>query len=254
MPSCLKKTFLSLASVLSFVSVILLFVALGTQNWVTGKILCKTGAELVNATDLELVKFIGDIYYGLFQGGKIRQCGLGGRRSKFTGNFSKFKKKQHFREKYLTGFLQFFPHMVKTLNTALHVMIIIFLSIAIAFALVSFGFCIYNAIRIPYQSIKGPTGIYLWNLIAGAFGVFAVVSFMAAVKLHHLTDRIANFRENGFQFLTLEEGYEFSFWLCVASTVVHVVNLPLVAISGIHVPKFKAKTEEVTVTADGLMY
>ncbi|XP_005990485.1 clarin-2 [Latimeria chalumnae] len=232
MPSCLKKTFLSLASVLSFVSVILLFVALGTQNWVTGKILCKTGAELVNATDLELVKFIGDIYYGLFQGGKIRQCGLGGRRSKFT----------------------VFPHMVKTLNTALHVMIIIFLSIAIAFALVSFGFCIYNAIRIPYQSIKGPTGIYLWNLIAGAFGVFAVVSFMAAVKLHHLTDRIANFRENGFQFLTLEEGYEFSFWLCVASTVVHVVNLPLVAISGIHVPKFKAKTEEVTVTADGLMY
>lgn len=53
----------------------------------TGKILCKTGADLVNATDPELIKFIGEIYYGLFRGGKLRQCGLGGRRSKFTSKY-----------------------------------------------------------------------------------------------------------------------------------------------------------------------
>ncbi|EMP39957.1 Clarin-2 [Chelonia mydas] len=189
----------------------------------TGKILCKTGADLVNATDPELVKFIGDIYYGLFRGEKIRQCGLGGRLSKFT----------------------IFPHLVKKLNAGLHVMILIFLCAAISFALVSFGFCILNAIKVPYRAIKGP---------AGGFTALAVTSFIAAVKLHRLTERIANFQENVFQFVILEEQYESSIWLCVASATSHVVNLLLIAISGVHFPEFKTKTEEVTVTAEDIMY
>ncbi|KAL6466732.1 hypothetical protein MHYP_G00245360, partial [Metynnis hypsauchen] len=46
-------------------------------------------------------------------------------------------------------------------------MIIIFFHfIAIGFALVSLAFCIYNARKVPYQSIKGPLGLYLWNFIA----------------------------------------------------------------------------------------
>lgn len=88
MPGCFKKTLFALASLISFVSFILIVVAMGIPKWMTGKILCKTGADLVNATDPELVKFIGEIYYGLFRGGKIRQCGLGGRRSKFTSKYN----------------------------------------------------------------------------------------------------------------------------------------------------------------------
>lgn len=84
MPGVFKRTLYALISTSSFASFILILVALGTPKWMTGKILCKTGAELVNATDPELVKFIGEIYYGLFGGGKMRKCGLGGRRSKFT--------------------------------------------------------------------------------------------------------------------------------------------------------------------------
>lgn len=77
-----------MASTISFASFIVIAVAMGTQRWMTGKMLCKTGADLVNATDPELVKFMGEIYYGLFRGGKIRQCGLGGRRSKFTSKYN----------------------------------------------------------------------------------------------------------------------------------------------------------------------
>uniref|UniRef100_A0A8D2ML07 Clarin 2 n=1 Tax=Zonotrichia albicollis TaxID=44394 RepID=A0A8D2ML07_ZONAL len=172
MPGCFKKTLFALASLISFVSFILIVVAMGIPKWMTGKILCKTGADLVNATDPELVKFIGEIYYGLFRGGKIRQCGLGGRRSKFTS----------------------------------------------------------------------------------AFVVLGVTSFMAAVKLHHLTERIANFRENVFRFVILEERFEDCFWICVASATAHAVNLLLIAISEIHFPKIKTKTEEVNVTAEDIMY
>lgn len=46
-------------------------------------------------------------------------------------------------------------------------MVILFLLVAMAFALVSLSFCIYNARKVPYQSIKGSKGIYLWNCIAG---------------------------------------------------------------------------------------
>lgn len=95
---------------------------------------------------------------------------------------------------------------------------------------------------------------YFFHFVAGGFIVLAVTSFMAAVKLHHLTERIANFRENVFQFVILEEQFEGCFWLCVASATAHAVNLLLIAISGIHFPKIKTKTEEANVTPEDIMY
>nr|XP_060632131.1 clarin-2 [Anolis sagrei ordinatus] len=232
MPGCFKQTVFAFIAALSFASFILILIAMGTQKWMTAKILCKTGAELVNATDPELVKFMGELYYGLFGGGKMRQCGLGGRQSRFT----------------------IFPHLVKKLNTSLHVVIILFLCVAFSFALVSLGFCVLNILKVPYRAIKGPGGIALWNVLAGVFAVLAVTSFMAAVELHNLTERIANFRENVFQFVILEEQYQHCFWLCVASATIHGVNLLLVAFSLIHFPTLKTKPEEANVTAEDIMY
>lgn len=87
MPGWFKKAWYGLASLLSFSSFILIIVALAVPHWLSGKILCQTGVDLVNATDPELIKFIGDIYYGLFRGCKVRQCGLGGRQSQFTSEY-----------------------------------------------------------------------------------------------------------------------------------------------------------------------
>ncbi|MGH0134627.1 UNVERIFIED_CONTAM: hypothetical protein FKN15_023542 [Acipenser sinensis] len=87
------------------------------------------------------------------------------------------------------------------------------------------------------------------------FGISGIISFIAALKLHRLTERVANFPENVFQFVTLEEHYGFSFWLCVASTATHGANFLVVAITGIRFPKVKIKkAEEPTVTADDLLY
>ncbi|XP_059844907.1 clarin-2 isoform X1 [Hypanus sabinus] len=232
MPNLLKKALFSVSAIVSFLSAILLTVALGTTRWVTGTILCKTGAEIVNATDPEMAKFIGHLYYGLFRGRKIRKCGLGGRYSEIT----------------------IFPQLAKTLNTAVHILVILFICLAIAFAMVSFGFCIYNAVKIPYQAMKGSMGIHLWNLFASLCGLFAIVCFFATVKLHHHTERVANFREQVFKFVILQEYFDFSFWICVASPVVHIVNILIVCISGIQCPTLKTKSEEANVTAEDLMY
>ncbi|XP_059939916.1 clarin-2 [Mesoplodon densirostris] len=232
MPGWFKKTWYGLASLLSFSSFILIIVALAVPHWLSGKILCQTGVDLVNATDPELVQFIGDIYYGLFRGCKVRQCGLGGRQSQFT----------------------IFPHLVKELNAVLHVTILLLLFLALVLALVSMGFAILNMIQVPYRAVNGPGGICLWNVLAGGVVALAIASFMAAVKFHDLTERIANFQEKLFRFVVVEEEYEESFWICVASASAHATNLVVVAISQIPLPEIKTKIEEATVTAEDILY
>ncbi|DAA28385.1 clarin-2 [Bos indicus] len=232
MPGWFKKAWYGLASLLSFSSFILIIVALALPHWLSGKILCQTGVDLVNATDPELVKFIGDIYYGLFRGCKVRQCGLGGRQSQFT----------------------IFPHLVKELNAGLHVTLLLLLFLALALALVSMGFAILNMIQVPYRAVNGPGGICLWNVLAGGVVALAIASFMTSVKFHDLTERIANFREKLFRFVVVEEQYEESFWICVASASAHATNLVVVAISQIPLPEVQAKIEEATVTAEDILY
>ncbi|XP_005902883.1 clarin-2 [Bos mutus] len=232
MPGWFKKAWYGLASLLSFSSFILIIAALALPHWLSGKILCQTGVDLVNATDPELVKFIGDIYYGLFRGCKVRQCGLGGRQSQFT----------------------IFPHLVKELNAGLHVTLLLLLFLALALALVSMGFAILNMIQVPYRAVNGPGGICLWNVLAGGVVALAIASFMTSVKFHDLTERIANFREKLFRFVVVEEQYEESFWICVASASAHATNLVVVAISQIPLPEVQAKIEEATVTAEDILY
>ncbi|XP_058578996.1 clarin-2 [Neofelis nebulosa] len=232
MPGWFKKAWYGLASLLSFSSFILIIVALAVPHWLSGKILCQTGVDLVNATDPELIKFIGDIYYGLFRGCKVRQCGLGGRQSQFT----------------------IFPHLVKELNAGLHVTILLLLFLALALALVSMGFAILNMIQVPYRAVNGPGGICLWNVLAGGVVTLAIASFMASVKFHDLTEHIANFQEKLFRFVVVEEQYEESFWICVASASAHAANLVVVAISQIPLPEIKTKIEEATVTAEDILY
>ncbi|XP_004375216.1 clarin-2 [Trichechus manatus latirostris] len=232
MPGWFKKAWYGLASLLSFSSFVLIIIALAVPHWQSGKILCQTGVDLVNATDSELVNFIGDIYYGLFRGCKVRQCGLGGRQSRFT----------------------IFPHLVKELNAGLHVMILLLLLLALALALISMGFAILNMIQVPCRAVNGPGGICLWNVLAGGVVALAITSFVAAVKFHNLTERIANFQEKLFQFVVVEEQYEESFWICVASASAHAANLVVVAISQIPLPEIKTKVEEATVTAEDILY
>uniref|UniRef100_A0A8C2UAF1 Clarin 1 n=1 Tax=Coturnix japonica TaxID=93934 RepID=A0A8C2UAF1_COTJA len=144
MPPPQKKILFCLAGVFSFVCALGTTAAIGTQLWVKGTILCKTGALLVNATGPELEKFIGEIQYGLFHGERVRQCGLGGRPFQFS----------------------FFPDLLKIIPASIHVSIILFCTVLIIFTLVAMGFFLYNAFGSPYETLHGPVGLYLWSFIA----------------------------------------------------------------------------------------
>ncbi|XP_034721106.1 clarin-1-like, partial [Etheostoma cragini] len=83
MPSRQKQVLFSVSGLLALCCALTAAVSAGLPLWVRGAVLCRTGAELVNASGPELDKFLGELNYGLFQGQRVKQCGLGGRPSRF---------------------------------------------------------------------------------------------------------------------------------------------------------------------------
>ncbi|XP_035191123.1 clarin-1 isoform X2 [Oxyura jamaicensis] len=246
MPAQQKKIIFCIAGVFSFACALGTAAAIGTQLWIRGTILCKTGALLVNATGKELEKFIGEIQYGLFYGERVRQCGLGGRPFQFS----------------------FFPDLLKIIPASIHVSIILFCTLLIIFALVGTGFFMYNAFGSPYETLHGPVGLYLWTFIAckisnvmsishalsGSCSCLILILFSSEVKIHHLSEKIANFKEGSFTFKTHSEQFADSFWIILGCSLVHFMNALLIRFAGFQFPFSKSKDSATTTGAVDLMY
>ncbi|XP_074768729.1 clarin-1 isoform X1 [Athene noctua] len=245
MPAQQKKIIFCVAGVLSFACALGTAAAIGTQLWVKGTTLCKTGALLVNATGHELEKFIGEIQYGLFHGERVRQCGLGGRPFQFS----------------------FFPDLLKIIPASIHVSVILFCTVLIVFALVGAGFFMFNAFGSPYETLHGPIGLYLWSFIgckaklmsispsiSGSCGCLIMILFSSEVKIHHLSEKIANFKEGSFIFKTHSEQFANSFWIILVCSLVHFLNALLIRFAGFDFPFSKPKDSGTITGAVDLMY
>ncbi|KAM4772061.1 clarin-1 [Rhinophrynus dorsalis] len=232
MPKLQQKIIFCLAGVLSFSCALGIAAALGTQLWIKGTILCKTGAMLVNATGEELEKFIGHIQYGLFYGERVKQCGLGGRPTKFS----------------------FFPDLLNVIPASMHVSVVIFCTALIVLALVGTGFFMFNAFGKPYETLHGPIGLYLWSFISCSCGCLVLILFSSEVKMHSLSEKIANYKEGGFIFKTQSERFQDSFWIVLVCTLVHVFNILLIRLAGFDFPFSKSKDLDTSSGAIDLMY
>ncbi|XP_043854445.1 clarin-1 isoform X1 [Dromiciops gliroides] len=232
MPSQQKKVIFCTAGILSFACSFGVITALGTQLWVKAKILCKTGALLVNASGQELEKFTGDLQYGLFHGEGVRQCGLGARPFRFS----------------------FFPDLVKTIPVSIHVNIILFSTILIVLTMAGAAFFMYNAFGKPYETLLGPLGLYLWSFISCSCGCLVMILFASEVKMHHLSEKIANYKEGTFIYKTHSEKYATSFWIIFMCFSVHILNGLLIRLAGFQFPFSKSKDFETTSAAADLMY
>ncbi|TNN01379.1 hypothetical protein fugu_010761 [Takifugu bimaculatus] len=203
MPSPQKRLVFSVSGLLSFLCALTAAVATGLPSWLSGTVLCRTGAELVNATGAELDKFLGELSYGLFHGVRVKQCGLGGRASRFSS---------------------------------------------------ATGFFFFNAFGRPYEMLQGPVGLYLWTSISGLCSCLVLVLFAAEVKLHHLSDRIANFSEVTFTFEAYREQYDRCFWLFFLIFLIHGLNLALIRLTGVQFHFHKPKELDPSGGAADLMY
>ncbi|KFV82047.1 Clarin-1, partial [Struthio camelus australis] len=199
--------------------------------------LCRTGALLVNASGAELQQFLGDLRYGLFQGQRLRQCGLGSRPLRFT----------------------FFPDLLRVIPASIHVSVIVFCAVLIVFALVGTGFFMYNAFGSPSETLHGPVGLgsqvtSVSHCFSGSCGCLILVLFSSEVKIHHLSEKIANFKEGSFTFKTHSEQFASSFWIILVCTLVHFLNVILTRFAGFEFPFSKSKDSGTTTGAADLMY
>ncbi|XP_063772123.1 clarin-1 isoform X1 [Pseudophryne corroboree] len=227
-----KKVLFFVAGVLSFACALAIAAALGIQLWVKGTVLCKTGAQLVNATGDELQKFMGEIQYGLFYGERVKHCGLGGRPITFS----------------------FFPDLLNAIPASIHVSVVIFTTSLIVFALVGTGFFMFNAFGNPYEALHGPVGLYLWCFVSCSCGCLVLILFSSEVKMHNLSENIANYKEGGFVFKTETEHFEKSFWIVLVCTLVHFSNMFLIRLAGFDFPFSKSKELDTSSGAIDLMY
>ncbi|KFU94979.1 Clarin-1 [Chaetura pelagica] len=232
MPAQQKRILFCTAGVLSFACALGAAAAVGAQRWVRGTVLCRTGALLVNASGQELHKFIGQIHYGLFHGERLRQCGLGGRPVRFS----------------------FFPDLLRTIPASIHVSVILFCAVLVLFALVGAGFFMLNAFGKPYETLHGPVGLYLWSFIACCCGCLIMILFSSEVKIHHLSEKIANFKEGSFIFKTHSEQFANSFWVILVCSLVQFLNALLIRFAGFEFPFSKSKHSGTTTGAADLMY
>ncbi|XP_062241824.1 clarin-1 [Platichthys flesus] len=226
-----RRVFFSVSGVLGLCCALTAAVVTGLPLWIRGTALCRTGAELVNATGPELDKFLGELSYGLFTGQRLKQCGLGGRASRFY----------------------FFPELQSVVPTALHVTIIFFCGVVVLFSSVATGFFFVNAFGRPYEMLQGPMGLYLWTFICCVSSGLVMILFASEVKLYHLSDRIANFNEVNFVFQTHSERYDRCFWLFFLVFLLHGINFLLIRLAGIQFPFRETKESDGSGGAD-LMY
>ncbi|XP_066521691.1 clarin-1 [Hoplias malabaricus] len=227
-----KKAVFSAGGALSLAAVLLLAAAMGSCCWVKAGVLCQTGAHLVNASGSELDKFTGSVSYGLFNGQRLKQCGLGGRPLSFS----------------------FFPDLVTVIPASLHVSVIFFCAVLILFSSICCGFFMYNAFGHPYETLHGPLGLYLWNMISCLCSCLILILYAAEVKLHRLSEIIANYKEGSFVYKTRSETFERSFWLVFLVLVLHCFNILLIRLAGVQFPFQGAKDSEATTGAADLMY
>ncbi|XP_069844847.1 clarin-1 isoform X2 [Dipodomys merriami] len=232
MPNQQKKILFCVAGALSFACALGVVAALGTPRWMRATFLCTTGALLVNASGQELDKFTGEVRYGLFHGEGVRQCGLGARPFRFS----------------------FFPDLPPAVPGSVHISVLLFAAVLAVLTAVAAGFFAYNAFGKPFDALHGPRGLYLLSFISGSCGCLVMILFASEVKIHHLSEKIANFKEGTFAYRTQSERYTTSFWVVFMCFFVHFLNGLLIRLAGFQFPFAKSKDAETTNVAADLMY
>uniref|UniRef100_A0A8C4MV31 Clarin 1 n=1 Tax=Equus asinus asinus TaxID=83772 RepID=A0A8C4MV31_EQUAS len=187
---------------------------------------------------------MGEMQYGLFHGAGVRQCGLGARPFRFSS-----PKKESYS---LSG--RIFPDLLKVIPVSIQVNVLLFSVILVVVTMVGTAFFMYNAFGKPFETLHGPPGLYLLSFISGSCGCLVMILFASELKIHHLSEKIANYKEGTYAYKTQSEKYSTSFWVVFICFFVHFLNGLLIRLAGFQFPFAKSKDTETTNVAADLMY
>lgn len=249
-----KKTFLILTVCISLVAVGLNVASFATDNWV------KFSGSKLNNTELctrinnsTHVRCKVEGRFGLFRGDNTIDYtfGLRARSSrvicsdgwciiyseKRTVNYDKGKKELNDLITNYTGTKEqggvVEPWEYGLFRFGYWVGVLVMFSIAIVWGLVCIGFTVFNIFGKPIETITGPLGLYLWNLLALIFSLLGVIIYVVLFQTNFANNvlpgddyQIQTFRTKGHTSL------DYSFYFTVGSLAGYLFNLLLLMFSG----------------------
>ncbi|CAH6779094.1 Clrn1 [Phodopus roborovskii] len=154
----------------------------------------------------------------------------------------------------ILGLSSVFPDLLQAIPVSIHVNTILFSMILVVLTMVGTAFFMYNAFGKPFEALHGPLGLYLMSFISGSCGCLVMILFASEVKIHHLSEKIANFKEGTYAYKTQNENYSTSFWVVFICFFVHFLNGILIRLAGFQFPFANSKDTETTNVAADLMY
>lgn len=89
---------------------------------------------------------------------------------------------------------------------------------------------------------------------AGLCSCLVLILYASEVKLHRLSEKIANYKEGTFVYKTHSEVFDRTFWLIFIVLLLHGLNILLIRLAGIQFPFQEAKESDASTGAADLMY
>lgn len=109
---------------------------------------------------------------------------------------------------------------------------IVALSLSIVMGLVTIGFTIFNVFGRPIETITGPLGLYLWNLLSLLFTVLTLALFGALFGTQ-LSDNFLMFDDYGIGWHSRGQSQlDWSYFLMLGAAAAFVANSGLLFLSG----------------------
>ncbi|KAH7639445.1 clarin-2 isoform X2 [Dermatophagoides farinae] len=158
-------------------------------------------------TEIELPKkFRGFVYFGLFQGTKVLNYGLGDRTTII------WLKQEMLRNPNLMSF-------------ALWLLTILSVSIAMIFGLVAAIFSIINTVMTPIEAITGVQGLYLWNALASLFCTCAAITWLIQYQTRLIKNVMTDDeQQDGWTSLN-RTSLSFSYYVVIIALALHLFNI-----------------------------
>ncbi|VDI74528.1 Hypothetical predicted protein [Mytilus galloprovincialis] len=111
------------------------------------------------------------------------------------------------------------------------VTILVMLSLGIVWGLVTISFTVFNIFGKPIETITGPLGLYLWNLLGLIFMLIGVILFAVLFQTNFAKNVLPQ-NDYGYHTFRTDSSLDYSFYFTVGSLVGFLLNLLLLMFSG----------------------
>ncbi|KAK3096709.1 hypothetical protein FSP39_002596 [Pinctada imbricata] len=239
-----KKLFVILTAILSLVSVGLNSAAFATDHWIKGRGNTSNGTRAGAVMSFGLFKGIMLINYGVSDRDKVitvtcdtsycllsySKPGDGKDSWKLSEAVNQFQNQTSLDGKLVYS-RSLEDYDFALFPTYFWALTIAFMALGIAFSLVYIGFASFNVCAKPIETISGPLGLYMWNVIAIVFCLLAVIIYAVLYEQKYTKNVMS--RSDKIQGFQSEVSLDYSFYLSVAAMICHVINLYMLMLSGV---------------------